>query len=120
MPFQCGEPARCNLCNRSKFLLEKCAGSADTDTPAGSQCASVQLEKRVQLVNEFNFCLLNTSTVLWCLPVLMTALQVVCAVMLSQVDGDGCFSSANAPVRLHADTAFSDATSSPVGLDLVS
>ena len=54
LPFQCGEPARCTICSRSRFLLEKCGGDADTDTPAGSQRVSVQLEKRVQLVNDFN------------------------------------------------------------------
>ena len=59
MPFQCGEPARCSLCNRSnpnfsKLILEHCGGGADTDTQSGSKRVSVQLEKRVHLVNEYN------------------------------------------------------------------
>ena len=50
-------------------------------------------------------CVLNTSTVLWCLPVSMTTLHVVCAVMSSQGNAGGYLASASAPVGWHAETA---------------
>ena len=63
-------------------------------------------------------CVLNFTIVLGYPPVLMTTLHVLCADTLSQVDGGGFLSSANALVRLLDDTASFVKASSPVGFDL--